>query len=264
MESQYRVTEAQKNAFWRDGHILLRRLADKAEIEKYAPAIREAGYKYAQEKRPLEDRDTYHRAFLQITNLWRHDETVREFVFHKKFAQAAADLLGVERIRLYHDQALFKEPGGGFTPWHQDQYYWPLDTDKCITMWMPLSNITAEMGPVKFASGSHRRGPIGSLEISDESEAAYEQYILQNGSETAKADFMEAGDATFHLGWTVHGADSNLSRDKPREAMTIIYFGDGARISSLSNKNQKNDLDAWLDGKAEGEIADGPLNPVVN
>ena len=36
-------------------------------------------------------------------------------------------------VRLYHDQALFKEAGGGITPWHQDQHYWPLDTDRTIT-----------------------------------------------------------------------------------------------------------------------------------
>lgn len=48
------------------------------------------------------------------------------------------DLVGVENVRLSHDQALFKEPGGGHTLGHQDKFYWPLDTDKMITIWMPL------------------------------------------------------------------------------------------------------------------------------
>ena len=60
--------------------------------------------------------------------------------------EAAAHLLGVDGVRLSHDQALFKEPGGGRTPWHQDQCYWPLDTDKTITMWMPLVDVPGEVG----------------------------------------------------------------------------------------------------------------------
>ena len=58
-------------------------------------------------------------------NLWAVDDAVKQFTLAKRFAKIAADLLGVDKVRLYHDQALYKEPGGGFTPWHQDQYYWP-------------------------------------------------------------------------------------------------------------------------------------------
>jgi len=62
----------------------------------------------------------------------------------------------VDGVRIYHDQALFKEPGGGFTPWHADQYYWPLETDKTITAWMPLQSIPLTMGPLEFSAGRHR------------------------------------------------------------------------------------------------------------
>ena len=106
----------------------------------------------------MEDRDTYGKAFLQIMNLWARDEKVRKFVMAKRFAKIAADLLGVKNVRIYHDQALFKEPGGGPTPWHQDQYYWPIDTHNTITMWMPLVDINVDMGMLTFASGSHKTG----------------------------------------------------------------------------------------------------------
>ncbi len=84
----------------------------------------------------------------------------------------AAALLGVERVRLYHDQALCKEAGGGRTPWHQDQYYWPLDADRTITMWMPLIDLPDEIGSMTFASGSHLLGDLGGYAISDESDRA--------------------------------------------------------------------------------------------
>lgn len=39
---------------------------------------------------------------------------------------------------MYADQALYKEPHGGYTPWHCDAFYWPLATDKALTAWIPL------------------------------------------------------------------------------------------------------------------------------
>jgi ectoine hydroxylase-related dioxygenase (phytanoyl-CoA dioxygenase family) len=158
---------------------------------------------------------------------------------------------------------LFKEPDGGKTPWHQDQYYWPLDTEKTITMWMPLVDIDELMGMLTFASRSHLSGPVGSLAISDESEAVYDSYINRKEYPIAKAIWMRAGDATFHAGWTIHSAGANLS-DTMREVMTVIYFADGARVSEPENPNQAADLAAWLDDITPGEIADGILNPIVN
>lgn len=197
-------------------------------------------------------------------NLWRRSEEVKKFVFARKFAQVAADLLGVEKVRLYHDQALFKEPNGGYTPWHQDQYYWALDTEKTVTMWMPLVDIDDAMGMLTFASASHKKGAIGSLEISDESEETYNRYIVENDFQIFKADSMNAGDATFHLGWTIHSAGANHSPTKTREVMTIIYFADGAKITPPQNKNQIADIETWMGGKTVGEIANSHLNPVLN
>lgn len=260
----YSLTKQQGQSFRRDGHILLRGVATPEEIARFRPALCAAAYQYSTETRKLAERDTYGRAFLQIMNLWRHDEEVKRFVFVKKFAQVAADLLGVEKVRLYHDQALFKEPQGGYTPWHQDQYYWPLDTDKTVTMWMPLVDVDGDMGLMRFASGSHKCGAIGSVEISDESEEVYDKHIAKHSFPIVKADAMNAGDATFHLGWTIHSAGGNHSQTKTREVMTIIYFADSARITPPQNPNQANDIAAWLGGKQPGDIAASYLNPVLN
>lgn len=264
LKENYRLTADQKACFNRDGHILLRNLATADEIKRFRPAIRQASYEYNTETRSLAERDTYGKAFLQIMNLWRHDDSVKKFVFARKFGQIAADLLGVKSVRLYHDQALFKEPLGGYTPWHQDQYYWALDTTKTVTMWMPMVDIDEQMGMLTFASGSHKSGAIGSLEISDESEEIYDEYIAEKGFPIAKAGKMKAGDATFHLGWTIHSTGGNQSATTTREVMTIIYYADGARITEPQNQHQANDIAAWIGGKSVGEIADSDLNPILN
>ena len=99
------------------------------------------------------------------------------FTLSRRFGKIAADLMGVDGVRLYHDQALFKEPGGGPTPWHQDQGYWPLDTQQTITMWMPLVDVSAQSGTMTFASGSQATGYLGDLPISDKSEAEFDKFV---------------------------------------------------------------------------------------
>lgn len=257
------VNTDELSAFERDGHILLRSVASEDEVDRYRPAIRDACLRFNTESRSLDERDTYGKAFLQTTNLWRRDDLVKEFVLNSRFASIAAGLLGVERVRLYHDQALFKEPGGGRTPWHQDQYYWPLDTDRTITMWMPLVNIDAEMGMITFASGSHRSPPVGDIAISDTSEAELSHYVDDGGFEISQTGSMSAGDATFHLGLTVHSAGGNQTSTL-REVMTIIYFADGAAVTEPANEHQAADLAAWLDARRAGQPADGPLNPIIS
>lgn len=257
------IDERTREEFSSHGHVLIRGVADAETIAKFRGQIREACFAFNTETVDLADRDTYGKAFLQTMNLWRRDERVREFVFEERFAQIAADLLGVNKVRLYHDQALCKEPGGGPTPWHQDQYYWPLDTDRTVTMWMPLVDIDTEMGMLTFASGSHRGGVVDELAISDKSDAVLAGYVENNGFSVTRADTMKAGDATFHLGLTIHTAGENRS-NRSREVMTIIYFADGARASEPRNDHQRADLETWLEPRKPGEIADGPLNPLLN
>jgi ectoine hydroxylase-related dioxygenase (phytanoyl-CoA dioxygenase family) len=256
------IDAAQVKDFREKGHTLTRGILQPEEVTVYRDVINEAAYKYNTETRKLADRDTYGKAFLQIMNLWEQDEAVRQFTLAKRFAKIAADLLGVQNVRIYHDQALYKEPGGGFTPWHQDQYYWPLNTHNTVTMWMPLIAITEEMGMLTFASGSHTEGSVRNIAISDESEEALNNYIQKKGYDITRATTMNAGDATWHYGWTLHAAPGNNS-GITREVMTIIYLADGAEVTTPINEHQETDRNRWLQGLQPGEAAASKLNPLV-
>lgn len=256
------LTEGQMHAFRNDGHILIKDILTGPELEFYRRAIVKAAGQYNKEQRKMEERDTYGKAFLQIMNLWEVDETVKQFVMAKRFAGLAAQLLGVSNVRLYHDQALFKEPGGGPTPWHQDQYYWPLDTPNCVTMWMPLIDISVEMGMLTFATGSQKHGLVENLEISDESEARLDAYVHDHKLLISRPEFMSAGDATFHYGQTLHNAPGNKTSTM-REVMTIIYFADGARVTHPSSVHQEADRQRWLMSIEPGKEAASDLNPLL-
>ncbi len=262
LKSDYPVTPALVEQYRETGHVLLRAVASPEEVTAYQPVIRAAADRFNTETRALEERDTYGKAFLQIMNLWTRDEGVRRFTQARRFAKIAADLMGVEGVRIYHDQALFKEPGGGPTPWHQDQHYWPLDTEHTITLWMPLVNIPAQVGSMVFGSGSHSLGYVGDLGISDRSDAVLAEFIRERGLEKRSYGAMAAGDATFHAGWTLHSAPGNPT-EAMREVMTIIYFADGTRVADPQNKNQESDLRGWLPGLVPGDRAGTKLNPLV-
>lgn len=263
LASEYPLAQSLIEDYRRDGHVMVRGLLSKEEVSVYRHAILDAVAQLSQDVRPLEERDTYGKAFLQIMNLWVRDENVRPLVLSKRIAMVAAQLMGVVGARLYHDQALFKEPGGGPTPWHQDQHYWPLDTDNTITMWMPLVTADTSMGTMRFASGSHEEGYLGDMPISDQSEAMFEQFVAERGYQITESGAMAAGDATFHSGWTLHGAQGNRSSTM-REVMTIIYYPDGTVVSPADNDNRKADLAAWLPGLKPGDLAASELNPLVS
>ena len=112
-------------------------------------------------------------------------------------AKIASDLMQTSGVRIYHDQALFKEGGGGITPWHADQYYWPLATDKTITAWIPLHSTPLEMGPLEFNAGSHEIVKGRELAISDNSEMILQQKLKVTDFKHVIEPF-NLGEVSFH------------------------------------------------------------------
>lgn len=261
LSDEYPLTDEQIAAFRRDGHIFLPQVCSAEEAAAYRAVIREAAMANFTETRALEERDAYGKAFLQTLNLRLKSAGVRQFVLAKRFASIVAQLMGEDRLRIYHEQALFKEPGGACSPWHQDQYYWPLATDHAIGMWMPMIDVTPEMGSILYASGSHTEGFVGQYAISEQSQEVFEDLVQERGYPIWQQG-MKAGDATFHLGWTIHGASANNS-DTLREAMIVTYYPDGTRVDELSNDSRVGDAKTFLGGRQPGELADSELNTVV-
>lgn len=259
---EYQLDKEQIEQYQQDGHTFLRNVATESVISEYEQHITDLVMKLNHHDKPVAERDTYGKAFIQVGNLWTMSEDVKRFIMAKRFAKIAADLMGVDGVRIYHDQALFKEPGGGHTPWHQDQIYWPLDTNNTITMWMPLVPVPEEVGTMTFASGTHKQGYVSRQEISDESHRTLGQYIEGKNIPQVNYGAMAAGDATFHAGWTMHCAPGNPT-DQMRKVMTVIYIADGVRIAQPDSKPKENDLKHWFPDCKPGDLAASVLNPLV-
>ncbi|WP_350277967.1 phytanoyl-CoA dioxygenase family protein [Kribbella sp. HUAS MG21] len=248
--------------FNRDGFVHLTGVLSPETIAEYEPTITSEVIRLNTQHLPLAERDTYGKAFLQVTNLWQQNAKVKELVFSRRLAGIAAALLGVHAVRLYHDQALYKEPSGGITPWHADQYYWPLSSDRCVTIWLPLQETPLEMGPLAFARGSHNFAFGRDLPISDESEERLQAAVAEQHFDDVVEPFA-LGDASFHRGWTFHHAGPNRGT-QPRRVMTVIYLDADIRATTPTNDNQIADLANWMPGTEPGQVPRSPLNPVLN
>jgi ectoine hydroxylase-related dioxygenase (phytanoyl-CoA dioxygenase family) len=259
LDAPFALSPEQMSFYAENGYLKLKHIFSPSLLEHYRKIISERVAELSIDAAPLEERSTYGKAFLQIMNLWTRSDEVKEFVFGKRLARIAAELIGATGVRLYHDQALYKEAGGGITPWHADQYYWPVSSDKMVTAWVPLQATPREMGPLAFCEKSHRFQIGRDLEISDESEMTLKQALSSFNLEESSFDL---GEVSFHTGWTFHRAGANTSI-RPREVMTMIYMDEAIRLVAPKNKNQIADVERWCPGVKVGDVIASPLNPVI-
>ncbi len=262
LDAPYSLTADQKARFRTDGYVHLPGVFDAATLAAFDREITRLTMEHNPVADvPLERRDTYGKAFIQVGNLWTMSETAKRLSFSRRLAGIATALLGTRGVRMWHDQALYKEPGGGFTPWHADQQYWPMASGLCVTAWIPLQAVPMELGPLSFAPGSHLKKIGRDLEISDESERVIREGLRDHGIVEVAEPYAE-GDVSFHLGWTLHRAGPNTS-DRPRKVHTVIYMDADMRLAEPRNANQRSDYEAWTPSTRVGEIMDDPLNPVL-
>ena len=261
LDSAYALSPEQIERFRRDGYIKLKDVFSRETLDCYSGEITRLVQLASKDALPLEQRSAYGKAFLQIMNLWRESDIVREFVFGQRLARIATELLGTRGVRIYHDQALYKEPGGGYTPWHVDQHYWPFSSEKSVTAWIPLQPVPLESGPLSFSIGSQRIKIGRELEISEESETKIQEQLKLSNLAIDETPY-DLGEVSFHYGFTFHRAGPN-KLPGTRKVMTIIYMDQDMRLREPANKNELGDRAQWCPGVEIGDVIDSPLSPIL-
>jgi hypothetical protein len=148
---------------------------------------------------------------------------ILDSAFCRNARRYAAALIGVDEDRLTSwGHMIRKPPGGREVAWHQDHAYWLPELDYCaIGTWLPLHDVTVEMGAMQFIPGSHKRGllrhrhveePIHNLLTADE----------PFDSESAVPCPLKAGGATFHHSETLHYTAPNTT-DRTRLAFPMEF-----------------------------------------
>jgi ectoine hydroxylase-related dioxygenase (phytanoyl-CoA dioxygenase family) len=213
--------------FRRDGFVVVPGLLSADELRRYGAAVDEAvATRSTHDTRTLAQKSRYEQSFTQCQNLWEDCADVRPLSFHPRIAGTAARLLGADTVRLWHDQALYKEPGGRETDPHQDQPYWPIVETNTITAWIPFDGSTLDNGAMGYLPGSHR---LGVREFVNIFYGEPEDPLARSELAGIEPVWVEvpAGAVAYHHGLTFHLARANAT-GTVRRVHTVIYFADGS------------------------------------
>ena len=195
----------------------------------------------------------YSKVLDQRVNIWRDNPVVRAYVTTPRFAEMARRLAGVSGVRLWHDQALLKQPGDSRpTPWHQDLPYWPMNEAGALSMWMALDDVDERNGAMSFIPGSQRVGALPGINLVDPQDIFAAVPKGELAGTTPVTATLRAGSCTFHDGLCFHYASANTT-DRPRRAMVVIYMPDGTTFNGRGHIVTK-ELGLRVGAPLQGEL----------
>jgi ectoine hydroxylase-related dioxygenase (phytanoyl-CoA dioxygenase family) len=232
------VDAAQVDAFAADGVVCLRGVLDPDEVAAMAEPVERAlrGPETA-DLGALTGR-AGEPAFAAGLDHWRIDADFDRFARRSRLPEIAATLLASERVWLYEDSVLVKEPGAPFrTEFHTDASYFHVAGTQACTFWVPLDPAGPDTGAVQYVRGSHRwEGDFrpNLFSIPDPipgTEGSLVPDVLADPELAARlVSFeVEPGDVVVHHYRTVHGAPANRSSSRRRRAISVRYCGDDIR-----------------------------------
>jgi len=226
------VTDELAAAFDRDGAVLLKGLFAPWVEELRAGVERnmsDPGPYAAENLKPGEDG----RFFDDYCN-WTRIPEFERVVRAPQVAAAAAALMRSDRVQMFHDHVLVKEPGTTkATPWHQDAPYYFVEGRQTLSFWTPLDPVRE--ASLRCVAGSHR-WPKMVLPIRWLSEQSFypdaDQFIPVPDPDAERMRVLEwpmqPGDAVAFDYRTLHGARGNETRAR-RRAFSLRLVGDDAR-----------------------------------
>ncbi len=240
------VTEQQKESYAERGFLVVENFLDAGELREWRAAVDHAleargrqvmPYRAAGEEDPpsgkSEAQEYYDRVFTQRLNLWQTDEHIRRLMLQPALGRYVADLAAVEGVRIWHDQALVKEPYGNPTAFHLDVPYWSFTSADAITIWLALDDATLQNGCLYYIPGSHLARKFDNVGITSHIGSLFD--IYPEWAEVPPVPCpVAAGGALFHSGLTFHGAGANMTPGR-RRAMTCAYMPDGAVFNGTRN-----------------------------
>jgi len=141
-------------------------------------------------------------------------DTLRRLVCLPEIARAAAMLIGVERVRLFHDQLITKPPAAGVDTrvgWHTDKSYWKTcSSEKMLTAWIPFQDCSEEAGPLAVVDGSHKWQDTDWMSTFVVQDFASIEERLERPIRPRPL-LLKRGQVSFHHARTIHGSFANRS-----------------------------------------------------
>ena len=175
----------------------------------------------------------YAQVFTQCLRLADIHPGMAELMFDERLGCLAGRLAGVEGIRIWHDQALFKPPYGNHTAFHMDNPFWSFYSPNAISIWVALDDATLQNGCLWYLPGTHLEATFAAVGIGENLGDVFKAYP-QWRTISALPAACPAGSAVLHNGLVAHGAGTNMT-PFPRRAMTCAYMPDGSTFNGQKN-----------------------------
>jgi len=162
---------------------------------------------------------------LKQLNRMGVDPWFRKYVHHPKWTALATALVG-EPVNVDQPEWFNKPPQTRHvTPPHQDNYYFCLEPQNVVTLWLAIDPVDAENGCLRYVEGSHRHGYRRHVrsKILGFSQGI-DDFTADDFTQEAAA-IMQPGDVVAHHGMTIHRADANLSTTRHRRSFALVFRG---------------------------------------
>ncbi|MDE0430084.1 MAG: phytanoyl-CoA dioxygenase family protein [Caldilineaceae bacterium] len=257
------VTQEQIDFYRENGFVVLHDFLTPEELETWRDAV-DGAVRRRGERRQLHHKDNKYRGtyydyiFVQRVNLWMDSPEVRRLILDPRLGKLAAELAGVDGMRIWHDQALIKQPWANPTGWHLDNPKWSYSSRDTLSIWVALDDATLQNGCLYFLPGSHKTADYDDVPIGENIGDIFRVYPQWQETMSAPAE-MKAGSCSFHNGLIAHGAGANMTPGW-RRAMTCGFMPDGCTF----NGKQNILTDEQFAGYEIGDLLDDDLqNPLV-
>ena len=225
------VTQEMIDTYQRDGVVLIKGLfADWVEVLRAGidRNMAEPGPHAAENLKPGEGG----RFFDDYCN-WERIPEFAQVIRQSAAAEVAAALMGSQRVQMFHDHVLVKEPGTSKpTPWHQDGPYYFVEGSQTVSFWSPLDPVT-DAG-LRCVAGSHLwpREVLPKRWLADTSFYPDPDLYMPVPDPDAEGMpvrewAMQPGDAVAFNFKTLHGARGNAGALR-RRAFSLRLVGDDA------------------------------------
>lgn len=155
-----------------------------------------------------------------------------------------AEILGPD-LDCFQSQFILKNPGVIGQPWHQDSYYFRLDRQPQVGVWVALSAATLENGCLWVLPGSHDNDILEH--VPDRRPAANRGYLeVVSEDDSARIPcLMEPGDVLFFHSYLLHMSTDNVA-DHRRTALVYHYGRAGSRPISESAARALAHVNRWI------------------
>ena len=235
---QNQLTESQINFYQKNGFLAIENFLDAAELAEWRRCTDESveerlGNSVEFMTNQMDAKQFYARVFTQCLRLSDTHTGMRKLVHDPRLGKMAAQLAGVDGMRIWHDQALIKPPHGNPTAWHLDVPYWSFDSRDAVSFWVALDDATLANGCMWYLPGTHKTARFDNVGIGINIGELFNVYPEWKQIEPQCAP-CPAGSIVWHNGLVAHGAGANMTIHH-RRAMTCGFMPDGCTFNGKKN-----------------------------